>query len=156
MSRVSYHVFGWGLIYLSGMNCHRSRFLRHFVFAAAIAAAPLALSACSTAAEEPPRVVEETAGVAEEPSEAVEETLVIQQVDGRPVSASGTELILRTADEQLTFQIRPEDLEAIDPAHINSHVGVETLGFRAYYMTEAGIDYVVSVEEINGSTLGFD
>jgi hypothetical protein len=80
----------------------------------------------------------------------------LQQVEGRAVSASDTELVLRTADSEYTFSIKPEDLAAIDPAHINSHIGVETLGFRVFYRNEGGVDYVVSVQEIKGSTLGFD
>lgn len=84
------------------------------------------------------------------------DSAALQQVDGRGVSASDTELVLRTADGERTFQIRPDDVQAIDPAHFDSHIGIPTLGFRIYYLTEANIDYAVSAEEIKGSTLGFD
>jgi len=102
-----------------------------------------AVAGCSAPAEEPEPV-------------AVEAPSSLQQVDGRAVSASETELVLRTADTEYTFAIKSEDVEAVDPAHITSHIGVETLGFRVFYRNEGGVDYVVSVEEIKGSTLGFD
>lgn len=78
------------------------------------------------------------------------------EVEGRAVSATDTELILRTIDAELTFKIREEDLRAIDPDHIQSHLGVASIGFRAFYRNIDGVDYVVSIEEIDGSNLGFD
>ncbi len=80
----------------------------------------------------------------------------IQQMDGRGVSATNEELVLRTAGGEWTFKIRPEDVAAVDPDHFNSHVGVPTLGFRVFYVSQDGADYAVSVEEIKASSLGFD
>jgi hypothetical protein len=93
-------------------------------------------------------------GCASSPEET--EASSLQQVDGRAISATEQELVLRTADQEYTFQIRPEDVAAIDPGHIQSHSGVESIGFRVFYRNIDGVDYVVSVEEIDGSTLGFD
>lgn len=78
------------------------------------------------------------------------------EVEGRAVSASNSELLLRTADGEMTFSIREEDVRAIDPEHIQSHAGIESIGFKVFYRTIDGVNYVVSVEEIDGSTLGFD
>lgn len=78
------------------------------------------------------------------------------EVEGRAVSATDSELIFRTIDSELTFQIREEDVRAIDPKHIQSHLGVKSIGFRAFYRNIDGVDYVVSIEEIDGSTLGFE
>jgi hypothetical protein len=77
-------------------------------------------------------------------------------VEGRAVSGNSTQIVLRTADGERTFGIAPEDVQAVDPTHFVSHVGVPTLGFRIYYRSEGGVDYAVSAEEIAGSTLGFD
>ena len=80
----------------------------------------------------------------------------LMEVEGRAVSASNSELLLRTADGEMTFSIREEDVRAIDPEHIQSHAGIESIGFKVFYRTIDGVNYVVSVEEIDGSTLGFD
>jgi len=79
----------------------------------------------------------------------------MKQMDGRGVSATDEELILSTPGGEWTFKIRPEDVAAVDPEHINSHVGVPDIGFRVFYITQDGVDYVVSVEHIDASTLGF-
>jgi hypothetical protein len=79
----------------------------------------------------------------------------MQQMDGRGVSATDDELVLRTAGGEWTFKIRPEDVAAVDPEHFNSHVDVPTIGFRVFYVTQDGVDYAVSVEEIDASSLGF-
>ena len=80
----------------------------------------------------------------------------ITQLDGRAVSVDSKELVMRTADGERTFAIKPEDESAVGPEHIQSHMGIDTLGFRVYYVSKDGKDYAVSVEEIKGSTLGFD
>ncbi len=77
-------------------------------------------------------------------------------VEGRSVSATPDEIVLRTADGDRTFQVTAEDRPAVDPEHFESHAGVETLGFRIFYRTEGETDYAVSAEEIPGSTLGFE
>lgn len=80
----------------------------------------------------------------------------LRAIDGRAVKASDTELVLRTADGERTFQIKPDDKAGVDPGHYNSHVGIPTLGFRIYFRPEGDVDYAVSAEEIKGSGLGFD
>jgi hypothetical protein len=80
----------------------------------------------------------------------------LASVDGRGVSASETELVIRTADGERVFQVKPEDVGAVDPDHFNSHVGVATLAYRIYFREEGGVEYAVSVEEIDGTTLDFD
>jgi len=80
----------------------------------------------------------------------------LPSVDGRAVAASNEEITIRTSDGERKFQVRDEDVSAIDPVHIQSHVGVATLGFRIYYRNINGQDYAISVEEIKASTLGFD
>lgn len=80
----------------------------------------------------------------------------LRSIDGRAVSASDTELVLRTADGERTFQIKPEDVAGVAPGHYSSHVGIPTLGFRVYFRTEDDVEYAVSAEEIAGSDLGFD
>lgn len=80
----------------------------------------------------------------------------LQEIEGRAVSADPGEIVLRTAEGERTFIVREEDRAAVDPDHFASHAGVATLGFRVFYATDAGSDYAVSVEEIAGSTLGFD
>lgn len=118
-------------------------FVRRSTLLASVAVfSSLAITGCAQPEEAAPAASEVSAG--------------LEQVEGRAVSASDTELVLRTADLEYTFSIKPEDLEAVDPEHINSHIGVETLGFRVFFRNESGIDYVVSVQEIKGSTLGFD
>ncbi len=77
------------------------------------------------------------------------------QMDGRGLSATNEELVLETPGGQWTFKIRPEDLAAVDVEHFNSHVGVPDVAFRVFYVTEDGVDYAVSVEHIDASTLGF-
>ncbi|WP_461188459.1 hypothetical protein [Arthrobacter sp. Z4-13] len=127
---------------------------RPLVAATTVLMAAVLLAGCSSPAGTAPDsapAVNASAGTS-----AVAGANGLQQVDGRGVSASDTELVLRTAEGERTFQIKEEDLEAIDPKHFNSHVGVPSLGFRVYYRTEGGVDRVVSVEEIEGSTLGFD
>lgn len=79
----------------------------------------------------------------------------MKQMDGRGVSASDQELVLSTPGGEWTFKIRPEDVAAIDPEHVNSHIGVPDVGFRVFYITQDGVDYAVSVEHIDASTLGF-
>lgn len=90
----------------------------------------------------------------EDPASSSEQGL--RSVDGRGVSASETELVLRTADGDQAFQIREQDVQAVDPAHFSSHIGIESLGFRVYFVSEGNATYAVSVEEIDGATLGFD
>lgn len=92
----------------------------------------------------------------EEPPAAEEPVSALIELEGRAVSASDTELVLRTAAGEQTFQIRNEDLRAIDPDHIRSHLGIASIGFRVFSRNIDGVDYVVSIEEIDGSTLGFD
>lgn len=89
-------------------------------------------------------------------ADTVATTSALQEVQGRSVSGSDTEIVLRTADGERTFLVREEDRAAVDPEHFVSHAGVPTLGFTVFYVTEADGDYAVSVEEIAGSTLGFD
>lgn len=111
------------------------------------------LSGCSAASPES----DTSSGSSSEESPAAEEPAsTLMEVEGRAVSASDTELVLRTADSELTFQIREEDVRAIDPEHIRSHLGIASIGFRAFYRNIDGVDYVVSIEEIDGTTLGFD
>lgn len=83
-------------------------------------------------------------------------TSALLTMDGRGVSASNEEIVLRTPGGEWTFKVRPEDVVAVDPDHFNSHIGVDTIGYRIFYVTENGVDYAVSVEEIDGTTLGFD
>jgi len=80
----------------------------------------------------------------------------LRSIDGRAVKANETELVLRLADGERTFKIKPEDVAGVDPGHFNSHVGIPTLGFRVYFRPEGDTDYAVSAEEIKGSDLGFD
>lgn len=80
----------------------------------------------------------------------------LQEIEGRSVSAGDDEIVLRTADGERSFLVRADDRAAVDPEHFASHAGVPTLGFRVFYVTDGGVDYAVSVEEIAGSTLGFD
>ena len=109
----------------------------------------LMLSGCAASSETPEPAADQSQ---EETSEASSLTEVL----GRAVSASDTELILRTESGEMTFAIREEDVRAIDPEHIQSHAGIESIGFKVFYRNIDGVDYVVSVEEIDGSTLGFD
>lgn len=124
------------------MTTHLSLIRRSTVLASIAVFSSLMIAGCAQTEEAEPASSETSSG--------------LQQVEGRAVSASDTELVLRTADSEYTFSIKPEDLAAVDPGHINSHIGVETLGFRVFYRNEGGVDYVVSVQEIKGSTLGFD
>lgn len=112
----------------------------------------LVLSGCAAQSADP----ESAATPAPEQTQQEAAPSPLIEVEGRAVSASDTELILRTIDSEMTFQIREEDVRAIDPEHITSHLGVESIGFRAFYRNIDGVDYVVSIEEIDGSTLGFD
>lgn len=80
----------------------------------------------------------------------------LASVDGRAEKVNSKELVLRTANGTKTFKIRPEDEAAVGPEHVESHMGIATIGFKVYYVTENGVDYAVSVEEIKGDTLGFD
>lgn len=80
----------------------------------------------------------------------------LRQVDGRAVSANDAEVVLRTADGERTFKVKPEDVGGVGPEHVQSHVGIPTLGFRIYYRTESDVEYAVSAEEIPASGLGFD
>jgi len=77
------------------------------------------------------------------------------QMDGRGLSATNEELVLETPGGTWNFKIRPEDLAAVDVEHFNSHVNVPDVAFRVFYVTEGGVDYAVSVEHIDASTLGF-
>ncbi|MFP5489310.1 MAG: hypothetical protein ACLGHQ_13515 [Acidimicrobiia bacterium] len=95
-------------------------------------------------------------GGGDEQPAAAATTGVLREIDGRSVSAGPGEIVLRTAEGERTFMVRDEDRAAVDPDHFASHAGVATLGFRVFYTTDAGSDYAVSVEEIAGSTLGFD
>lgn len=116
------------------------------------ACAPTSSTTADTFQEQPP--VPSEAPVEETPAEI--EVTGLQQIDGRAVSATDTELVLRTADGERTFQIAEEDVRAIDPTHYNSHAGIADLGFRVFYRTEGTLEYAISVEEIPGSALGFD
>ena len=109
----------------------------------------LILSGCATGSVTPEPTADQSQ---EETSEASSLTEVL----GRALSANETELVLRTESGEMTFSIREEDVRAIDPEHIQSHAGIESIGFKVFYRNIDGIDYVVSVEEIDGSTLGFD
>lgn len=82
-------------------------------------------------------------------------TSALLTMDGRGVSATNEELVLETPGGQWTFKIRPEDLAAVDVEHYNSHVGVPDIAFRVFFVTQDGVDYAVSVEHIEASTLGF-
>lgn len=128
-------------------------YIRLLALVLSAAAVSLTVSGCAESATLPP-TSNESSQVEESPEEDASGGLV--EVQGRAISASDTELILRTADGELTFQIREEDVRAIDPEHIQSHAGIESIGFKVFYRNIDGVDYVVSVEEIDGSTLGFD
>jgi hypothetical protein len=130
-----------------------SSYIRLFALVLSATAVSLTVSGCAESATQPP-TSNESSQVEENPEEDTSGGLV--EVQGRAISASNTELILRTADAELTFQIREEDVRAIDPEHIQSHSGIQSIGFKVFYRNIDGVDYVVSVEEIDGSTLGFD
>jgi hypothetical protein len=130
-----------------------SSYIKLLALVLSATAVSLTFSGCAESATLPP-TSNESSQVEESPEEETSVGLI--EVQGRAISASDTELILRTADAELTFQIREEDVRAIDPEHIQSHAGIESIGFKVFYRNIDGVDYVVSVEEIDGSTLGFD
>ena len=113
---------------------------------AAIAMMVLVVGACGGGGD---------AGEAGTPAAANAGAEAMKQLDGRGVSATDEELILSTPGGEWTFKIRPEDVAAIDPAHVNSHAAVPEIGFRVFYVTQDGVDYAVSVEEIDATSLGF-
>lgn len=134
--------------------------VRVLLLGATLAAAGMLLTACGPTSSTTPDTSQEQpqapsgAPAEEKPTETEETSL--QQIDGRAVSATDIELVLRTADGERTFQIAEEDVQAIDPSHFSSHANVADLGFRVFYRTEGTLEYAISVEEIPGSSLGFD
>lgn len=69
-------------------------------------------------------------------------------VDGTLVVAEETRLVLRPADggAEITFTIRPADVDNFDIAHLQSHssIGIPT---RIYYEEEGGARYAVYKED---------
>ena len=68
-------------------------------------------------------------------------------IDGTLLVAEETRLVLRPADgAEVTFTIRPEDVENFDIAHLQSHssVGIPT---RIYYEEDGGTRYAVYKED---------
>ena len=54
-------------------------------------------------------------------------------VDGYLLSASTEQVVLLTADGEQTFIVDEQDAPALGIEHMQSHAGVNTLGFRVYY-----------------------
>ncbi|NQU37826.1 MAG: hypothetical protein HQ526_09575 [Actinobacteria bacterium] len=79
----------------------------------------------------------------------------LASVDGRAEKVNSKEIVLRTVNGTQTFKIRPEDEAGVGPEHVESHMGIPSIGFKVYYVTDNGVDYAVSAEEIKGDTLGF-
>jgi hypothetical protein len=73
----------------------------------------------------------------------------------QPVSATDTELVMKMPDgSERTFQVKPEDLQSVDPNHVASHVNVPEIAFRVYYETEGDVKYAVAAEEVDAQLMG--
>jgi O-acetyl-ADP-ribose deacetylase (regulator of RNase III) len=46
------------------------------------------------------------------------------------------------------FALKPEDVDRVGLSHLASHAGAPDVGFRIYYVTVNGKDYLAGAEEI--------
>ena len=72
----------------------------------------------------------------------------VASVDGFLLSATETEVVVRTQAGDQTFTVAPADVEAVGIPHLASHAGLTDIGFRVYYVEEGGVRYIKGSEEI--------
>ncbi|MCW2960134.1 MAG: hypothetical protein JWM90_521 [Thermoleophilia bacterium] len=74
---------------------------------------------------------------------------------GRAVRASESEVVIEGQDgEDVTFTVLAEDAQAVDPGHVQSHVGVPGLAFRVSFYERDGERFAIGAEEVSASELG--
>ena len=72
----------------------------------------------------------------------------LESIDGYLISASETAVVLHTADGEQTFAVAQEDVPQLGIGHLQSHAGIQTLGFRVFYAEEDGQRFVKAAQEI--------
>jgi hypothetical protein len=122
------------------------RTIHRVLFAATIAACALTIGACGDDDAEPQATLPGPASTTITPGQAQEPNL--PTIDGYLISASETAVVLETADGEQTFSVAPEDAPQIGIEHLQSHAGINTLGFRVYYTERDGNRFVKQAVEI--------
>lgn len=121
------------------------RFTTRLAIVSVAAIATLALAGCGgdDEADSPladPAVTTLTPQQAQEPS--------LPSVDGYLVSATAEGVLLKTRDGDQTFAVAEQDLATIGIEHMQSHAGIQTLGFRVFYEERDGQRFIKQAMEI--------
>lgn len=72
----------------------------------------------------------------------------LPSVDGFLLSATETEVVVRSQDGERTFPVKPEDRPKLGLEHLGSHAGLTDVGFRVYYRDEGGRRFIKYATEI--------
>lgn len=72
----------------------------------------------------------------------------LPSIDGYLVSASTAAVVLKTAQGELTFVVDEQDAPQLGLEHLQSHAGLQTLGFRVYYEQQGDQRLVKQAVEI--------
>jgi hypothetical protein len=76
------------------------------------------------------------------------EVLNLPTVDGYLVSATASEVVLKTAVGELTLAVDAQDAPLLGIEHLQSHAGLTTLGFRVYYQQRGSQRFIKRAFEI--------
>lgn len=69
-------------------------------------------------------------------------------VVGLMVGVTTEEVTIKMPDgSDRVFKIRPEDAQGLGLGHLASHAGFTDVGFRVFYETDAGVDYILGAFE---------
>ena len=72
----------------------------------------------------------------------------LPSVDGYLLYATNEKVVLLTADGEQTFAVSDQDAPELGIEHLQSHAGIDTLGFRVYYEQQGTRRFVKQAAEI--------
>lgn len=113
---------------------------------AAVAACAFVIAACGGNDDEPDGNLPGQSPTTLTPNDTQAPNL--PSVDGYLVSATDTEVVLTTADGEQKFAVAEQDAPALGIEHLQSHAGINTLGFRVYYQEQGDQRFVKQAVEI--------
>jgi hypothetical protein len=123
-----------------------TRTVHRLLATAAVAACALTIGACGDDDANPQATLPGPSSTTITPGQPQAPNL--PSLDGYLISATESEVVLKTADGDQKLAVAEQDVPQIGIEHLQSHAGINTLGFRVYYTEQDGKRYVKQAVEI--------